>query len=82
MTVASPTIAFIGLGTMGLPMAANIVQKWPNAHLYAFDIVTDALQQLKENEPRRITICDSAKEAAEQAVSPRFRTNIETMVKC
>ncbi|PGH05477.1 hypothetical protein AJ79_06784 [Helicocarpus griseus UAMH5409] len=45
------TIAFIGLGTMGLPTAANIVNRFRKAKLYVFDIVKEAHDKLKERQP-------------------------------
>jgi 3-hydroxyisobutyrate dehydrogenase len=58
------TIAFIGLGNMGGPMAANLVKAGHGVH--GFDLAPTSLEAARRN---GITICDTAAEAAAVADS-------------
>lgn len=63
-------IGFIGLGAMGWPMAANLLEKGPkHANLYIFDIVSPAMQKLHALDEKRVLPCQSAKEVASRSVS-------------
>ncbi|KAI1871228.1 uncharacterized protein JN550_004673 [Neoarthrinium moseri] len=59
-------IGFIGLGTMGLPMAMNLVKKLPDTTLYVFDISDDAVRHVKEFDPTRVIACKSAAHVTNQ----------------
>jgi 3-hydroxyisobutyrate dehydrogenase len=55
-------IGFIGLGNMGLPMAANLVKA--GHEVLGFDAVPDVLQHAKD---AKIITCAAAKDAADEA---------------
>ncbi|KAH7013893.1 3-hydroxyisobutyrate dehydrogenase [Ilyonectria destructans] len=57
-------VGFVGLGTMGLPMAINLGRKLPQgSKLYAYDISQDALQKLGAALPDgRVVACESTLE--------------------
>jgi 3-hydroxyisobutyrate dehydrogenase len=59
---ATPKIAFIGLGNMGGPMAANLVKA--GFQVTGYDPVPSAQEQARQN---GLTVADSAAEAAEDA---------------
>ncbi|KAI0121258.1 NAD binding domain of 6-phosphogluconate dehydrogenase-domain-containing protein [Xylariales sp. AK1849] len=60
-------IGFIGLGTMGFPMAKNLSDKLPaGAKLYVFDVVKDAMEKLEAATPSgRVVSCKTAAEVAD-----------------
>jgi 3-hydroxyisobutyrate dehydrogenase-like beta-hydroxyacid dehydrogenase len=64
------TLGFIGLGTMGLPMATNLAKNLPHVDQYVYDISSDAIKQLQAaSGTDRIVACQSASEVTASAVS-------------
>ncbi|KAF2085409.1 hypothetical protein K490DRAFT_67825 [Saccharata proteae CBS 121410] len=64
------TIGFIGLGTMGLPMAQNLASKTEESvRIYVYDTSPGAMEQLTRTRTRtsKITACSSSKEVASNA---------------
>lgn len=63
-------VGFVGLGTMGLPMAINLGRKLPQgSKLYAYDISQDALQKLGAALPDgRVVACESTLEVINHVV--------------
>ena len=61
-TGSLPTVAFIGLGNMGGPMAANLVKA--GVRVYGFDVVPAAMETASTN---GITVVDDPLEAVAQA---------------
>lgn len=64
------SVGFVGLGTMGFPMAANLISKLPKgSRMYVYDISVDSVSKFKAQHPEEVVPCDSAKEVTEQSVS-------------
>lgn len=64
------SVGFVGLGTMGFPMAANLISKLPKgSKMYVYDISVDSVSKFKAQHPEEVVPCDSAKEVTEQSVS-------------
>lgn len=63
-------VGFVGLGTMGLPMAINLGRKLPQgSKLYAYDISQDALQKLGAALPDgKVVACKSTLEVINHVV--------------
>lgn len=60
---------FVGLGTMGFPMAANLISKLPKgSKLYVYDISVDSVSRFKAQHPEGAVPCTSAKEVTEHSV--------------
>lgn len=70
MTKEPASVGFIGLGTMGLPMAENLISKLPSgSKMYVYDIFEDAVRKFKAQHPDAVVPCGSAREATEHSVS-------------
>ncbi|KAF3765549.1 hypothetical protein M406DRAFT_38177 [Cryphonectria parasitica EP155] len=68
-------VGFIGLGTMGFPMASNLITKLPDgSKMYIYDVSADAMNRFKEKHSESVISCSSSKEATENA------TTVFTMV--
>ncbi|POR31385.1 Uncharacterized protein TPAR_08403 [Tolypocladium paradoxum] len=63
------SVGFIGLGTMGLPMAKNLAEKLPSeSKLFVFDVFAAATSNLEASQPSgRINICETAAEVTNRA---------------
>lgn len=70
MDLTPRAFGFIGLGTMGLPMATNLIKHLPaDCKLYAYDISQESLNRLKEAEASgRVIPCNAANEVINHAV--------------
>lgn len=69
MTVTM-SYGFVGLGLMGLPMAANLARSLDSGdRLYVFDVVQTAIDKLAEQFPTAVEKATSAREVAERSVS-------------
>ena len=63
-------LGFIGLGAMGLPMAANLVSKSPRGSvLYVYDISDTVLNEFLGANGQSAVVCKSPREVSEKAVS-------------
>lgn len=63
-------VGFIGLGTMGYPMAGNLISKLPpRSKMFVYDVSADAVKKFTAEHPNSVIPCNSAKEVTEQAVS-------------
>lgn len=63
-------VGFIGLGTMGYPMAGNLITKLPSdSKMFVYDVSADAVKKFTAEHPNSVIPCSSAKEVTEQAVS-------------
>ncbi|KAJ9132444.1 3-hydroxyisobutyrate dehydrogenase [Pleurostoma richardsiae] len=66
MSKECKAVGFIGLGTMGLPMAVNLVKKWPDIQLYVYDVVEDAVKKLQAaGQDGRVVACKNAAEVTD-----------------
>ena len=70
---ASPTlpknIGWIGLGLMGLPMAANLLKKMgDDTKFYVYDVVKDSVEKFVEQGKGQVKECASSKEVADKSV--------------
>lgn len=62
-------VGFIGLGAMGKHMAEHLANKLPKeSTLYVYDVIPDAVKELTDKYPSRVTACESAKQVAENSV--------------
>ena len=63
-------LGFVGLRTMGLPMASNLISKAPyRSKLYVYDISEKGMLQLAEAHPGMVVICGSPREVSQRTVS-------------
>lgn len=63
------SIGFIGLGTMGYPMALNLVTKLPKVNFYVNDVFSDPVKKLVVAASNgNVISCQTAREVAEQTV--------------
>lgn len=70
MAFTYTTVGFIGLGTMGYPMAENLVKKLPRkTKICVYDISEEALVRIMANNEGRVYLCHTAKDVAEKSVS-------------
>lgn len=71
MDTSKPSfVGFVGLGTMGLPMADNLITKLPaGSKIFVYDIFADSVNRFKAQHPDSVVPCASAKEVTENAVS-------------
>lgn len=64
------SIGFIGLGTMGFPMAENLISKLPpKSKLFVYDVSKESVDKFKAKFPEAVVPCGSAREVTEQSVS-------------
>lgn len=64
------SVGFVGLGTMGLPMADNMITKLPaGSKIFVYDIFTESVNRFKAQHPGSVVPCASAREVTENAVS-------------
>lgn len=64
-------VGFVGLGTMGFPMASNLISKLPaGSKMFVYDVSGDSVTKFKAKYPGSVTSCGSSKEVTENAVSP------------
>lgn len=77
------TVGWVGLGTMGFPMARNLITKVPTgSRIFVYDVSQAAVDSFVKQHPKGAVACSSAKEVAEHAVS-RGRSSISvTNVVC
>lgn len=65
------SVGFIGLGTMGFPMAGNLISKLPGgSKMFVYDVSEDSVSKFKAQYSESIVPCGSAREVTEQSVSP------------
>lgn len=70
MTSEPTAVGFVGLGTMGFPMAANLISKLPpGSKMYVYDISADSVAKFTAQHPEQVVPCNSAKEVTENSVS-------------
>lgn len=63
-------VGFVGLGTMGFPMAANLISKLPQgSKMYVYDISAASMSKFAAQHPGQVVPCHSAKEVTENSVS-------------
>ncbi|KAK3312717.1 NAD binding domain of 6-phosphogluconate dehydrogenase-domain-containing protein [Apodospora peruviana] len=61
-------VGFIGLGAMGLPMAANLATKLPTgSRLFVFDVSKAAMEAFTKSHPTSSEMCDSTRTVAAKA---------------
>jgi 6-phosphogluconate dehydrogenase (decarboxylating) len=77
------TIGWIGLGSMGFPMAGNLVKKMrEDAQFYVYDVVQDFVDRFVAEGKGRVHACQSAKEVADKSVrTPSQHTSIPSSQK-
>lgn len=64
------SVGFIGLGTMGFPMASNLISKLAaGSKMFVYDVSADAVSKFKAKHPDSVVPCNSAKEVTEHCVS-------------
>lgn len=64
------SVGFIGLGTMGFPMAENLISKLPlQSKIFVYDVSGEAVNKFKAQYPDSVVPCSSARDVTEQAVS-------------
>lgn len=64
------SVGFIGLGTMGYPMAENLISKLPaKSKMFVYDVSADSVNRFNTQYPDSVVPCASAREVTEQAVS-------------
>ena len=74
------TLGFIGLGTMGFPMAGQLIQKMPShVRIYIFDVVKKVSDELSK-QTQKVQVCSSAKQVAENSVCCLYFTVISIYV--
>ncbi|VUC37332.1 unnamed protein product [Clonostachys rosea] len=74
-------LGFIGLGTMGLPMAVNLAKKLPGVTLYAYDISREAIEQLQAGANNdRVVACEDASEVASSVVRPTPEPLLDVLI--
>ncbi|KAF7535045.1 hypothetical protein G7054_g5719 [Neopestalotiopsis clavispora] len=61
------SIGFIGLGTMGLPMAKVLRRKCADSHLYVYDINVKATEAFVAEASERTTACLSPRDVTDRA---------------
>lgn len=62
------SVGFIGLGTMGLPMAHNLISKLPpGSKMYVYDVSQDAMSRLQAQHPTTVLPCTSPKQVTENS---------------
>lgn len=65
------SVGFIGLGTMGFPMASNLITKLATgSKLFVYDVSADAVGKFQAKHQESVVPCNSAKDVAERCVSP------------
>lgn len=70
MTSEPTAVGFVGLGTMGFPMAANLISKLPKgSKMYVYDISAASVTKFEAQHPQQVVPCNSAKEVTEKSVS-------------
>lgn len=62
-------LGFIGLGTMGLPMAKTLLKKCTGSYLYVYDINSEAMESFAAENPDSVTTCPNPRAVADRAVS-------------
>lgn len=66
-------VGFIGLGTMGFPMAENLISKLPQqSKLFVYDVSAESVDKFKAKFPEAVVPCGSAREVTEQSVSTKL----------
>ena len=68
-------IGFIGLGTMGFPMAKNLQKNCRNSHLYVYDIAVHTIESFGHDNSGHVNACSSPKAVAEKAVSTPLKSS-------
>lgn len=64
------SVGFIGLGTMGFPMAENLISKLPQeSKMFVYDVSAESVDTFKAKFPEAVVPCSSAREVTEQSVS-------------
>lgn len=67
---STKTIGFIGLGAMGYPMVARILQELPDTvALHVFDVNASVIEEICNESPKRVTAGSSAKDVTDKSVS-------------
>lgn len=67
------SVGFIGLGTMGFPMAENLISKLPKeSKLFVYDVSAESVDKFKAKFPKAVVACASAREVTEQSVSAKL----------
>ncbi|KAI0149165.1 NAD binding domain of 6-phosphogluconate dehydrogenase-domain-containing protein [Pestalotiopsis sp. NC0098] len=60
-------LGFIGLGTMGLPMAKTLLKKCSGSYLYVYDINSEAMESFAADNPDSVTTCPNPRAVADRA---------------
>ncbi|KAH9815738.1 NAD binding 2-domain-containing protein [Teratosphaeria destructans] len=69
MTDLPKSIGWVGLGSMGYPMATNLLHKTGDEmHLYVYDVVQESIDKFVHDGKGRAHACSSSKEVADEAV--------------
>lgn len=64
------SVGFIGLGTMGFPMAENLISKLPaKSKMFVYDVSVESVERFNQKYPEAVVPCGSAREVTEQSVS-------------
>lgn len=69
MSALPKTFGWVGLGLMGYPMAANLLNKTDaDTQLFVYDVVQDAVDKFVQEGKGRVHACSSSREVADKSV--------------
>lgn len=67
------SVGFIGLGTMGFPMAENLISKLSaKSKMFVYDVSVESVKKFNQKFPEAVVPCGSAREVTEQSVSTKL----------